>query len=187
MAEYFPLFCSLKGQTAVILGNNKAAADKAEKLQPFGPQIVFIKDRLVDFGKVLAPLKPRLVIVADKSLAEVPALYRYCIHNRIEINTVDDRKYSTFIFPAMICREKLTVAISTGGASPAAAVKLKQEAEALLPTEIDAILDWLQELRPTLKNSGGDAKKKFRALVDAAFEQNRPLNSLETEQILKKY
>ena len=55
---------------------------------------------------------------------------------RIPINVVDRPELSTFIFPAVVDRGEVVVAIGTGGSSPALAQRLREMIEALLPTRI---------------------------------------------------
>lgn len=191
MADYFPMFCRLKGQSILVIGDNQKARDKVEKLSLFGPDITFIRQKVTDIQALLTGVMPKAVIAADEALVDVRSLYDACIKLRIEINTVDNRACSTFIFPSMICKEHLTVAVSTGGASPAAAAKLRQEIEKALPDRIDEILGWLASLRPVLRVRADIPREAlpalYRALADAAFAANCPLDADSTEALLAQF
>ncbi|MCX6030912.1 MAG: bifunctional precorrin-2 dehydrogenase/sirohydrochlorin ferrochelatase [Chloroflexi bacterium] len=66
------------------------------------------------------------------------------------VNVVDDSTHSNFIVPAVVRRGEVTVAVSTGGASPALARRLKEQFEALIGPEYGNLADLLAELRPEL-------------------------------------
>jgi uroporphyrin-III C-methyltransferase/precorrin-2 dehydrogenase/sirohydrochlorin ferrochelatase len=60
---------------------------------------------------------------------------------RIPVNVVDRPELSTFIFPAIVDRGEVIVAIGTGGASPVLARRLRELIEALLPTRIGELAE----------------------------------------------
>lgn len=189
MAGYFPMFYNMENKTVLIIGEGKKATEKAEKLLPFKPEIIFVTDKTEDFKKLFLEISPSVVIVADETLTDVNGLYEFCAEKNIPLNTVDNRDLSTFIFPSMICTESLTVAVSTSGKSPAAAVKIRKDIESIIPDSIDEILDWLGSLRPVLKSRSDIDKKNlaaiYKSLADEAFEKNRPLTENEIEDTLK--
>lgn len=213
MSAYFPLFLDLKNQTVLLLGNGEKALEKVERLQFCQPRILLAAPELCDglrsllqenqfeylqtelteesIKDLILQTDPRLVIVADVEEDLIDPVYRFCGERHIEINTVDRQEYCTFIFPAIINKGKLTVAVSSSGASPAAAKRIRQEIESTLPSEVDGILDWLASLRPMIKADPTLEKRHhaalYRALVDRSFAVNRPLTEEETEEILSGY
>src|SRR6476646_1690475 len=54
----------------------------------------------------------------------------------LPVNVMDDLSHSTFIFPAIVDRGDVVVAIGTGGASPVVARRLRERIEAVLPARI---------------------------------------------------
>lgn len=211
MAAYFPLFMNLEQAPVLILGGGEKAVEKAERLLPYGAKLTVAAQnaderlvRLSEEGKLclltLCPEaaeelilreRPRLVILADLAEDALPALFALCRKHGIEVNAVDREEYCTVILPSVIRRNHLTVAVSTGGASPAAAKRIREDIEAGLPSRVDDVLVWMSEVRKTLRErgvpKGGARAAFFRALVDESFAADRPLTEEETEKILAKF
>jgi uroporphyrin-III C-methyltransferase/precorrin-2 dehydrogenase/sirohydrochlorin ferrochelatase len=91
----------------------------------------------ISFGDPLkADLADAVAVVSaagDALDAQIAARAR---RHRIPVNVVDRPELSTFIFPAVVDRGEVVVAIGTGGASPVLARRLRELIEALLPTRI---------------------------------------------------
>jgi precorrin-2 dehydrogenase/sirohydrochlorin ferrochelatase len=69
----------------------------------------------------------------------------------IWVNAVDDPPNCDFIMPAIVRRGDITVAISTGGASPALARKLREELEDYFTDEYVSLLELVAEIRRELR------------------------------------
>jgi uroporphyrin-III C-methyltransferase / precorrin-2 dehydrogenase / sirohydrochlorin ferrochelatase len=54
----------------------------------------------------------------------------------VPVNVMDDLAHSTFIFPAIVDRGDVVVAVGTGGASPVVARRVRERIEAALPARI---------------------------------------------------
>jgi uroporphyrin-III C-methyltransferase/precorrin-2 dehydrogenase/sirohydrochlorin ferrochelatase len=54
----------------------------------------------------------------------------------LPVNVMDDPAHSTFIFPAIVDRGDVVVAVGTGGASPVVARRVRERIEAVLPARI---------------------------------------------------
>lgn len=67
------------------------------------------------------------------------------------VNVVDDPDYCDFIVPSVVRRGELSVAISTGGRSPALARKVREALEAFLGPEYEELLALLAEARQQYK------------------------------------
>lgn len=72
----------------------------------------------------------------------------------ILVNVVDDAARCNFIAPSVLRRGEVTIAISTGGKSPALARKLRETLEAVLPEEYGDLLDLLSQARLEAKRQG---------------------------------
>ena len=88
----------------------------------------------------------------------------------IWVNIVDQPDLCTFIVPAQVRRGELTLAISTGGASPALARKIREELEELFGPEYWPYLALMQTIRTrVLEARRGDPENAvlFKRLVDS--------------------
>ncbi len=54
----------------------------------------------------------------------------------IPVNVMDDLAHSTFIFPAIVDRGDVVVAVGTGGSSPVVARRVREKIESILPARI---------------------------------------------------
>lgn len=143
---YFPMFVELEGRPCLIVGGGAVALRKARRLLPYGPCLTVVAQSFVPElealeGAVLCrrAFRPRdvegqaLVVAATGDGALNREIAALCRARRIPVNAVDDKDNCTFLFPALVRRGPLSIGISTGGASPTAAVYVKEKIEAALP------------------------------------------------------
>ena len=194
---YFPMFVDLTGQPCLIVGGGSVAARKAEKLRPYSPDLRAIASEFVSGFEgctlLRRPYIPgdedgmALVIAATDDPDLNHAISAACRSKNIPVNVVDDREYCSFLFPCLVQEGELSIGISTGGASPTAAVWLKQQITDLVPTGFDEILAFLEELRPQIKAKISEESKRsavFAALFHACVQVGRPLTQEELEAFL---
>lgn len=159
---YFPFYCDIEKKKWLLVGGGRVAAGKFSRLIAFTRKITVIapeisveikKDaasgaRLLERDFRAADLDDADIVVAatdDKALnAQIAAL---CRERRIPVNAVDDPENCDFIFPAIIKRGRLTVSVSTNGASPIYAAMLKRQINDSLSEDIDIILEKMASLR----------------------------------------
>jgi uroporphyrin-III C-methyltransferase/precorrin-2 dehydrogenase/sirohydrochlorin ferrochelatase len=111
----------------------------------------------------------RLVIVATSRRAINRWIAKLSESRGIPVNVVDDREASRFIVPAIIDRDPVLVAVSTGGSSPVLARRLRERLESLVPAKIGEFAMWLQTLRRPARRRlrDLDARRKFfEQLID---------------------
>ena len=66
------------------------------------------------------------------------------------MNVMDDLAHSTFIFPAIVDRGDVVVAVGTGGASPVVARRVRERIEAVLPARIGELAGFIGRWRKTI-------------------------------------
>lgn len=196
--SYFPFFVDLEGRRGLIIGGGTVAARKVEKLLPYGPKLTVvspeISKEIEEMGVAClrrpfeeGDLEGAFFVIA----AATPEVNRHaaalCQARNIPVNVVDDREQCSFLFPALVKQGSLSIGISTGGASPTAAIYLKEQISRLLPEEFDQLLDFLEALRPALKAAIPDGHRRsraFAALFSACMAAGRPLTEGEVRSIL---
>ncbi|MBQ3107746.1 MAG: uroporphyrinogen-III C-methyltransferase [Firmicutes bacterium] len=119
------------------------------------------------FGEDLLESTPAFVIAATDDRALNRRIATLCKEKSIPVNAVDDKDACSFIFPALVKDGDLSIGISTGGASPSAAVWLKQQISALIPDGFASLLENLAALRPQVKDSIPDEAARASCLQDA--------------------
>jgi uroporphyrin-III C-methyltransferase/precorrin-2 dehydrogenase/sirohydrochlorin ferrochelatase len=68
----------------------------------------------------------------------------------LPVNVMDDLEHSTFIFPAIVDRGDVVVAVGTGGASPVVARRVRERIEAVLPARIGDLASFIGRWRKTI-------------------------------------
>ena len=92
----------------------------------------------------------QVAIAATNDESVNGAIAREAEEGKVLINVVDDPVLCTFIAPAIVERDKLTIAVSTFGESPALARRIREELELLFPAEYATLLEVVSDVRATL-------------------------------------
>ena len=155
----FPIFLKLTGRPCLVIGAGNLGESKIESLQAANARVTVIaphaSDRIMSMaeaGEVLwhqreyipGDVAGQFLVVAATDVPEVNrAVFAEAEAAGILINAVDDPPFCDFYFPSVVRRGDLQIAISTAGASPALAQRLRKEINAILPLDAG---DWLAEL-----------------------------------------
>ncbi len=89
------------------------------------------------------------------------------------LNVADEPALCDFFAPAVVRRGKLAVAISTSGASPAFAARLRRELQREFGPEYGRVLDKLAALRARCRAEGrplADAREEIERLIDEVLD-----------------
>jgi uroporphyrin-III C-methyltransferase/precorrin-2 dehydrogenase/sirohydrochlorin ferrochelatase len=80
----------------------------------------------------------------------------------LPVNVMDDLANSTFIFPAIVDRGDVVVAIGTGGTSPVVARRVREAIEAVLPARIGDLASFIGRWRKTINHKIAEAPLRRR-------------------------
>ena len=86
-----------------------------------------------------------------------------CRARGVPVNCVDAPALCDFFFPALITAGEVTVAVSTGGASPALAAALREYLEGVLPQNLSMIAERCKALRGTC--SPAEYTRRVKAML----------------------
>lgn len=195
---YFPMFVELSGSRVLIVGGGKVALRKAYKLLPYGADITVVAP---DICRELEELSGvhivkesfsddmlnscDMVIAATDDRELNARISKLCGEAKIPVNAVDDAALCSFLFPCLVKKGELSIGISTGGASPTAAISFKEKIEELVPEGIDGILEYLGDIRAEVKELFPDEALRsriFRELFNRCITAGRPLTDAETKE-----
>src|SRR4029450_109602 len=137
-AHYYPVSLDLRGRVAVVIGGGPLAEAKVSGLRDAGARVTVIAraptahlEQLASEGAISRHRRQyrdgdldgaHLAIAALETAEERrlhAAIWRESEQRRVLLNAVDDAQYCHFIAPAIHRQGNVTVAVSTGGASPA--------------------------------------------------------------------
>jgi siroheme synthase-like protein len=163
----YPLFADLRGRRCAVVGGGAVATEKARKLADHGALLrVIAPDVSGELAAMLAgegaERRARAYRAGDLEgcLLAVAATDRPAVNRSVAeeaeargilADVVDDPAAGTFIVPSLVRRGDLTVAISTGGASPVVAAHLRRRVETAIGPEWEVVVGALGELRAELK------------------------------------
>jgi precorrin-2 dehydrogenase len=157
--DLFPIFLKLAARPCIVIGAGNLAESKIDSLRTAHADVTVIAPvasaRIVDLaagGEI--EWKQReyvagdltgyfLVVAATNEPAINRAVYKEATERNVLCNAVDDPPFCDFYFPSVVRRGDLQIAISTSGASPALAQRLRKEINAQLPFDVG---DWVTDL-----------------------------------------
>lgn len=170
MPRYYPIMLDVRGRPAIVIGGDRVAAEKAAALAASGARVSVLNPEFSAEMQVLAErgevtlcarnyqpgdLAEAFVVVAattDEQLIE--AIWQETQRNGQLVNIVDVPRYCTFILPSILRRGQLTIAVSTEGASPSLAKRIRQQLEESFPLAYEGYIDLAAQARVYLRRQG---------------------------------
>ena len=159
MTSYYPVYLNLRGRRCVIVGGGTVAEGKISRLLDSGADICvvspdatpgirqFVADGAVRWEQrryERGDLEGAFIAIAATNVREVNrSIFEEAEQRGVMLNAVDDPPNCSFIAPSIVQRGPVTLAISTGGVSPALARKLReslQVSEALAWADLSSVM-----------------------------------------------
>jgi len=186
-APYYPVFLDLRGRLAVVIGGGSVAERKAITLIRYGADVLVISpdvtpaidalvaEGLIDHeqrGYVRGDLAGAFIVVCATDSTEVNrAVYQEAEGMGCLVNVVDVPELCNFIVPSIVQRGPLQIAISTAGAAPTVAKRLRKRLEHEFGPEWEPYMTLMAEVRRLVMERvpGGEPVRKpvFEAIADS--------------------
>ena len=165
--NYFPIFASLRDKPVLVVGAGSVARRKIDLLLKTGARITVVArhacQQVVDWHQSASltfhcsafcpsDLEGQWLVIAATNDRQVNRrIQRAASARQILVNVVDDRELSEFIVPAIVDRDPVQIAISTGGDAPVLARTLRADLEARLPAAFGRLASKMGKWRDTVK------------------------------------
>ena len=188
--SYFPIYLDMSRRRCLVIGGGAVAERKIAALLETGAEVTVLAPDVTD---VVAGLSKQnairftarcyeagdldgfeLAFVATDDPQVNAAVYREGRSRGVWVNSADDPARCDFILPSVLRRGDLTVAVSTGGTSPALARTVREELELYFTQEYESLAKLAAEVRKELSNRS----------ITVPFETWRRALSGEVRQLL---
>ena len=166
--SYFPIYLDMRRRRCLVIGGGAVAERKIAALLETGAEVTVLAPDVTD---VVAGLSKQnairftarcyedgdldgfeLAFVATDDPQVNAAVYREGRSRGVWVNSADDPARCDFILPSVLRRGDLTVAVSTGGTSPALARTVREELELYFTQEYESLAKLAAEVREELSN-----------------------------------
>lgn len=199
MNSSYPIMLQLEGKKVVVVGGGKVAERKVNGLLGTGARVSVISPvvtvelrRLASQGvidwkeKLFSPddMKDAFLIFAATNDRELNQFIRNSAGVHQLVTIADDPDESDFHVPAHFHRGRLSIAVSTGGASPTLASRIRAELEQQFDERYEEYLEFLYKARQQILKEVADPvikRKILKAIVTTEF-----FNSDQREADLKQ-
>lgn len=164
---YFPIFMRLRGQHVLVVGGGEVALRKIRLLLTSGAAIRIVARELCgelaelhEAGKVrvlgaqfeAAQMDGcRLVVAATDNLEVNRTVATAADARGIPVNVVDNPDLSSFISPSIINRAPVQIAVSSSGAAPVLARRLREKLETMLPKRYGDVAGFMGRMRERVR------------------------------------
>ncbi len=167
---HVPVSLDVAGRPVLVVGDSEAAERKAAVMIDAGAVVTCIARADYRPGDAA---RYRLVIVAGDRAGN-QGVFDDAEAAGVWCNAVDDPERCSFLFPSILRRGPVTVAVSTGGASPALAAWLRRELEDAVGPEIADVALRLAEERRRVHATGASTEGlDWAARIEAHLAQLR--------------
>jgi len=181
MAYYYPVMLRVQDELCLVVGGGKVAARKVATLLEYGAAVRIVSPELapplrelVEQGRATwfpEPYSPEALAGAFLVVAATsdPAVNRQVAADSkrrgVPANIADAPELCSFVVPAVIRRGDLVIAVSTGGASPALARRIRAQLETQFDETYGVLLSALAAARDYVRQNVADPVRRKSVLT----------------------
>lgn len=210
--DYLPLFHKLDGRPVLIVGGGEVALRKVHLVHEAGALITLVAE---DFCSELLAMAGEdrdrplelicdsyqehyldnfsdavLVIVATNDRAVNHLVSAHAKARQMLVNVVDDPLFSDVIFPSIVDRSPIQIAISSGGDAPVLVRMLRTQLEGLIPGALGKLASLAGKYREQVKAKyaqGADRKTFWEKVFNGPIAEQAYANNLDqAKQLLER-
>jgi precorrin-2 dehydrogenase / sirohydrochlorin ferrochelatase len=175
----YPIFLDLSGRRCVVVGGGEVANRKARKLLQARARVVVISPEIKpELESVAVEVYRRpyregdlegayLAFAATDSREVNAAVGREAKERGVPVNVADQPSEGDFALPSTLRRGRLQVAVSTGGASPTLARRIRDELEGVFGPEWAGVVEELYAAR----QNGGKGDERLEGEVSRCLSR----------------
>jgi len=184
--QYYPAFLRLAGRRCLVVGGGQIALFKTRGLVKAGAHVTVVSPRFVSGFDTVSGIERierkfdvkdlagmRLAISATGDPDGNKVFRDACHEHGVLYCVTDVPEQCEFIAASLVERGDLTVAISSAGAAPALAKRLRRELEEWLPEGFEEYVAFLRQARDLAKERIDDAKRRGRLAADLASRESQ--------------
>jgi uroporphyrin-III C-methyltransferase/precorrin-2 dehydrogenase/sirohydrochlorin ferrochelatase len=175
------LFADLAGRECLVVGGGENAARKLRLLLRAGALPTVIAEAVTPEirtlernGEVRVAKEPpavtnlvphrlaayTLIVVADGDSDRAAAIAAAARRSNVPINVVDRPDLSTVVFPGIVDRDPVLVAIGSSGAAPVLVRRLREQIEAILPSRLGRLAQFAQRFRGAVASALPESSRR---------------------------
>ena len=167
--DFLPISLRLTDSTVLLVGGGQVATRKARLLSKAGARLLVVAPVIqAELATLLEATGGRweqgeyrssciegavLVVAATPSHAVNAQVSRDAQARQLPVNVVDAPELCTVIFPSIVDRSPLTIAISSGGNSPVLVRALRRRLEAMLPAAYGRLALFAGRMRAVVRSA----------------------------------
>ena len=189
--KYYPVYIDVSKRKCVVVGGGDVAERKVERLLECGARVVVIGNELTPNLEAMKNeekishipdnykndyIEGALLVIGATDRDEInERIYRDSKERGILVNIVDDPAKCDFIVPSVFQQGDLSIAISTGGKSPALARNLREELEQRYGHEYRILLNIMGDIREKIISRGepsDENRKLFESVLNSDILQH---------------